>query len=194
MKSRERVHLSVSEAKKLAQNAIMSLGYDAEDCSIITEHVIDAALCGYEYSGLPKILNLADTPQAKQPKQKPRIVFETPVSARMDGGNSVGMLALARATDIVIEKARTSGFGLVSMGNSFTSGRSAHYMEKIARADMIGFLAVSSTRTVAPLGGMKAELGTNPIAFGIPVDGRDPLILDMGTAAFMASELFFSGV
>ena len=191
MTSTERIHLSVPAARELAQSAVEALGYDAQDSRVIADHMIDAALCGYEYSGLPKILNVADAPQAKQPKQKPRIVFETPVSARMDGGNSVGMLALARATDVVIEKARASGIGLVSMGNTFTSGRSAYYMEKIARADMIGFLAISSTRTVAPLGGAKAALGTNPIAFGLPVEGGNPLIFDMGTSAFMASELMF---
>jgi hypothetical protein len=28
------------------------IGYDAEEARIIADHVIDAALCGYEYSGL----------------------------------------------------------------------------------------------------------------------------------------------
>ena len=35
-------------------------GYDADDARILTDHVLDAALCGYEYSGLPKLLNVVD--------------------------------------------------------------------------------------------------------------------------------------
>ena len=37
-------------------------GYDEEDARILTDHVLDAALCGYEYSGLPKLLNVVDYP------------------------------------------------------------------------------------------------------------------------------------
>lgn len=55
--SQERVRLSVAEARELAEQALGGIGYDAEEARIVADHVIDAALCGYEYSGLPKILN-----------------------------------------------------------------------------------------------------------------------------------------
>jgi LDH2 family malate/lactate/ureidoglycolate dehydrogenase len=58
------------------------------------------------------------------------------------------------------------------------------------REGLVAMLATSGTRWVAPLGGRKRALGTNPIAFGLPTAGY-PLILDMGTSAFMASELMF---
>jgi L-2-hydroxycarboxylate dehydrogenase (NAD+) len=41
---------------------------------------------------------------------------------------------------------------------------------------------------VAPLGGTRPVLGTNPIAFGLP-GARDVVIFDMGTSAFMMTEL-----
>jgi LDH2 family malate/lactate/ureidoglycolate dehydrogenase len=40
---------------------------------------------------------------------------------------------------------------------------------------------------VAPLGGAKAALGTNPIAFGFPMED-DPLVIDLGTSAFMGTD------
>ena len=43
---------------------------------------------------------------------------------------------------------------------------------------------------VAPLGGARPVLGTNPIAFGFPLDG-DPLVIDLGTSAFMGTDLQF---
>jgi len=49
---------------------------------------------------------------------------------------------------------------------------------------------VAAPPMVAPLGGVKAALGTNPIAFGFPLDG-DPLVIDLGTSAFMGTELQF---
>ena len=56
--TRDRMRLSVAEARGLAEHALGKLGYDAEEARIVADHVIDAALCGYEYSGLPKILAL----------------------------------------------------------------------------------------------------------------------------------------
>ena len=68
------------------------------------------------------------------------------------------------------------------------SGRSAYYVEKIARAGLVGIHTASSSRMVAPLGGTRPALGTNPIAIGLPSAG-DPVVLDMGTSAFMMSEV-----
>jgi LDH2 family malate/lactate/ureidoglycolate dehydrogenase len=68
------------------------------------------------------------------------------------------------------------------------SGRNAYFVEMIAREGLVAIHTASSGGAVAPLGGVKPILGTNPIAFAIPT-GEGPLILDMGTSAFMATEL-----
>src|SRR5438128_3301962 len=39
--------------------------YEPEEARILADHVIDAALCGYEYSGLAKLLNVAEHPRFK---------------------------------------------------------------------------------------------------------------------------------
>ena len=61
------------------------------------DHVIDAALCGYEYSGLAKILNIPEHRRFAQPRQKMRLLHETEVSALYDGGNNIGMIAMYHA-------------------------------------------------------------------------------------------------
>ena len=48
--SAARVHLSIVEARTLSERAMRGIGYDAEEARILADHVIDAALCGYEYS------------------------------------------------------------------------------------------------------------------------------------------------
>ena len=81
----DRVRLSVDEARKVAARALERIGYDADEARIVADHVLDAALCGYEYSGLPKILNVAEHRRLRQPRRAMRAVHETPVSARFDG-------------------------------------------------------------------------------------------------------------
>ena len=188
--SAPRIHLSVAEARELGERAMRGIGYEPDEARILTDHVLDAALCGYEYSGLPKLLNVADHPRFKEPRRPLRALRETSVSVLLDGGNQSGMLGMYHATRAVIERAQRHGIALVGVNNIWMSGRSAYYVEMVARAGLIGIHTVAAHPMVAPLGGAKPALGTNPIAFGFPTDG-DPLVIDLGTSAFMGTDLQF---
>ena len=183
-----RIHLSVDEARSLGERAMRGIGYDAEEAAIVTDHVIDAALCGYEYSGLAKLLNVPEHRRWKLPRSAIKPLHETAVSALYDGGNNNGMLALYHIAKATIAKAAAHGIALVGVTNTWMSGRNAYFVEMIAREGLVAIHTASSGGAVAPLGGLKPILGTNPIAFAIPTDDG-PLILDMGTSAFMATEL-----
>ena len=183
-----RVHLSVDEARDLGERALRGIGYEPDEAAIVTDHVIDAALCGYEYSGLAKLLNVPEHRRFALPRQPMRLLRETEVSALYDGGNNVGMLAIYYAAKATIEKAKAHGIALVGVTDTWMSGRNAYFVEMIAREGLVAIHTASSGGAVAPLGGIKPILGTNPIAFGIPTE-EGPLILDMGTSAFMATEL-----
>lgn len=184
----DRVHLSVPEARVTAERALRGIGYEDEEARILADHMIDAALCGYEYSGLAKILNIPEHRRFHRPRRPLSIIRETGVSTLFDGGNNVGMLAMYHAAKAAIAKSAQHGFSLIGVTNSWMSGRSAYYCEMIAKADLVGVHTASSSRAVAPFGGSRAVLGTNPIAFGMPSD-QGPVVLDMGTSAFMGTEL-----
>lgn len=188
--SADRVRLSVDEASALATGALKKTGYDDEQATVIAAHVMDAALCGYEYSGLPKLLNVFEHKNLRQPRRRLKAVHETPVSAMIDGGNNCGMYTLMRAAEMAIARAQQQGFSVIGMNNSWVSGRGAIYVEAIARAGLIGIHTVSSTRHVAPPGAAKAAYGTNPLSFGFPTAG-EPFVIDLGTSAFMSTDLMF---
>ena len=185
-----RVKLSITEAQTLSEQVLQKIGYDAEEARMIADHVVDAALCGYEYSGLPKILNVAEHNLLKAPRRHMRALRETPNSALFDGGNNNGMVTMCRATQVAIAKARETGMAVVGVNNSWVSGRSAHYVEMVARAGMVGIHSVSSRAHVAAPGSKGPANGTNPIAFGFPTL-QEPFVIDMGTAAFMGTDLIF---
>jgi LDH2 family malate/lactate/ureidoglycolate dehydrogenase len=188
--SPDRIRLSVAEAREHSERALRGIGYDAEEARIIADHAIDAALCGYEYSGLAKLLNIPEHRRFKRPRGPMCVLRETDVSTLYDGGNNVGMLVMYHATRAAIEKAATRGVAIIGVTNSWMSGRSAYYVEMIAKADLVGIHTASSARSVAPFGGARAALGTNPIAFGMP-SSHGPVVFDMGTSAFMGTDRAF---
>jgi LDH2 family malate/lactate/ureidoglycolate dehydrogenase len=188
--SEHRVRLSATEAQALSEQVLANVGYDAEEARMIADHVVDAALCGYEYSGLPKILNVVEHRQLRQPRRPMRAIRETPTSVLFDGGNNNGMVTMNRATQVAIARAREHGTALVGVNNSWVSGRSAFYVEMVARAGLVGMHTVSSRIHVAAPGSRDPATGTNPIAFAFPTLD-EPLVIDLGTSAFMGTDLIF---
>ena len=186
--AQERINLSVPDARDLAEGALRGIGYDDHEARIVTDHVVDAALCGYEYSGLAKILNLPESRHFRLPRRPIKVLRETDVSIAFDGGNNVGMLALFHAAEATIRKAAAHGIALVSVTDAWMSGRSAYYVEMIANAGLVAIHTAASSPLVAPPGGTKAVLGTNPIAIAVP-SSREPIVLDIGTSAYMMTEV-----
>src|SRR6516225_9540322 len=186
----DRIRLSVAEAREHSERALRGIGYDAEEARIIADHVIDAALCGYEYSGLAKILNIPEHRRFRRPRQPIKVLRETELSTLYDGGNNVGMLVMYHAARAAIDKAAARGIAVIGVTNSWMSGRSAYYMEMVAGAGLVGMHTAASARSVAPFGGTRPVLGTNPIAFGLP-SSRGPVVFDMGTSAFMGTDLAY---
>ena len=175
------VTLSEHDARALGERALARIGFNAEEAAVITASLMDAEQCGYPALGLARILTIAEHVNFKKPRSAIRIEHETPVSARMDGGNYPGFYAVFRAAQLAIEKAKAHRFAVVGMHNSWLSGRSAYYAEMIARAGFASVHFACSGDVVAPLGGRKPVLGTNPIAFGLPGEPH-PFVLDMATA------------
>jgi LDH2 family malate/lactate/ureidoglycolate dehydrogenase len=58
----------------------------------------------------------------------------------------------------------------------------------IANAGLVAIHTAASSRLVAPPGGVRAVLGTNPIAIAVP-SARGPIVLDIGTSAYMMTEV-----
>ncbi|MGH8066891.1 MAG: Ldh family oxidoreductase [Candidatus Entotheonellia bacterium] len=182
------IRLSVTEATALGSRALHHLGFADDEVRVIVDQLIDNALCGYPFASLPRILAIARDVKTSQPRQPVRVVHDTPVSALLDGGNHVGYVAVYRAAQLAIDKARTHHFAVVGVYHSYYSGRNAYYMELIAKAGLVGIHLASGQPRVVPSGGTRPALGTNPLCFGFP-SAQGPVIFDMGTAALQWGEV-----
>ena len=182
------IRLGVDEARLLGEATLRRIGYPDDEAAIITDQLIDNALCGYRFASLPRILAIAEDEKTGQPRTAVRVIRETPVSALVDGGNKVGYVAAYRGAEIAIAKAKASGIAIVGVHNSYYSGRNAYYVEQIVRAGLVAIHTASAKPHVVPPGGRKAALGTNPFSIGFP-SANGPVIYDIGTASVMWGEV-----
>jgi LDH2 family malate/lactate/ureidoglycolate dehydrogenase len=182
------VRLSVADAAAIGQRALQRVGYSGEDAHIIVDQLIDNALCGYKFAGLPRILAIAGDEKTSAARTPVKIVHETPLSALMDGGNNVGYIVAYRAAEVAIRKAREHGIASVGAYNSYYSGRNAYFVEKVVREGYVCMHIASAKPRAVPPGAARPALGTNPLCFGFP-SANGPVIFDMGTAALMWGDI-----
>jgi uncharacterized oxidoreductase len=80
---------------------------------------------------------------------------------------------------------------MIGLRNCGHLGRVGDWAEMAAADGQVSlhFLNTSGAQRVAPFGGRDRRLSTNPISIGIPVDGGDPVIVDVTTSTVAEGKL-----
>jgi uncharacterized oxidoreductase len=86
----------------------------------------------------------------------------------------------------LITKAAVTGVACGTMRQAAHIGRVGEYSEMAAEKGMAAIICANghgSGQRVAPVGGIRGRLGTNPLSIGMPGGKEGPFILDFGTSA-----------
>jgi delta1-piperideine-2-carboxylate reductase len=176
----------------LAARVMTALGYDAGDASIVSDHLIDCELRGLSYGGLARAISIAERIERHGDRRRPvSLLHETPVSARLDGGDHIGYVVAHRATTVAIEKTEDAGIAVVGASDTWYTGMLSYYAEMAAARGLVSMIASNASPWVAPYGATEGRLGTNPICFGFP-SADEPIILDIGTSAIAHAEVLLA--
>jgi LDH2 family malate/lactate/ureidoglycolate dehydrogenase len=183
------MRLTIDAAASLARQALAALGYDADEASLIADHLLDCDLRGLPYGGLARIISIGERLARIGDRRAPmRIVRETPVSAQIDGGDQIGYLVAHRATRIAIDKAKAAGIAIVGANETWYTGMLSYYAEMMAADGLVSMMASNTSAWVAPHGASEGRFGTNPMCFGFP-GTADPVIWDVGTSAIIHADV-----
>ena len=120
---------------------------------------------------------------------KGRWVVDKQGTALYDAANGLGHYAGRVAMDRAVQKAADHGIAAVGVFNSTHFGMASYYMLSAVNQ---GFICLSQHKLdarMAPWGGRKPVLGTNPLAIGAPSNLPFPLILDMATSVVALGKL-----
>src|SRR5205807_2577674 len=109
--------------------------------------------------------------------------------ALVDGHNGMGQVAGDYAMRLAIAKARAHDLAAVAVRNSNHYGIAGYYAMLALEHDLIGLSLTNSSPLVAPTGGRRAMVGTNPIAVAVPTGDGRPFVLDMATSTVPVGRL-----
>ena len=181
----ETITIPVDDLRDFLTRIFAAAGCDAENARMNAQGVIEADLHGHHIQGTDHIYSTVRELRAGRlnGRAKPKIVKETAATARVEGDGGTGHVTGVFATELAIAKAREAGIGCVGLvggGDIFMLG---YYVEMIARTGLVGMTFTNTFPIrVHPAGGIDPLLGTNPLAFGFPVAGGDPIIIDLATS------------
>jgi len=93
------------------------------------------------------------------------------------------MVTSVFAMRLAMDKARACGVGYVGVRNSCHFGAAGYYASLAAERDMIGLAMANDIPSVTAPGARGAVTGSNPLAYAVPTDSGQPILLDMATSA-----------
>ena len=91
--------------------------------------------------------------------------------------------AFAAGLDLAVDTARENGVATLAVANAHTCTSLGFFTEQIAARGLIAIGMTNASPVVAPPGGNKAVIGTNPIAMTVPGDGAPAMHFDFSTSA-----------
>ncbi len=181
------MHISVTDARELAETFLTKSGMSETDAAIIADILLEAELRGRKTHGFIRLTGIKNRYEQGK-RTEIQVDMEAGMCVRIDGGNQPGYLVAYRAMEIAIERAKRNGASIVGVYNTSHCGMAGYYVDMARKADIVGLLFADCLPRITPEGGTEALLGTNPIAVGIP-SNTVPILFDMSTAAITNGDL-----
>ncbi|MBL8328261.1 MAG: malate/lactate/ureidoglycolate dehydrogenase [Rubrivivax sp.] len=165
---------------------VRGFGSEPAEVDAVVGNLIEANLQGHDSHGIGMLPRYADAflEGNLKPNAHVQVLLDAGALLRLDGCAGFGQVVGQEAMALGIERARQLGSCVVALGQAHHLGRIGAWAEQVAQAGLVSihFVNVIARAIVAPHGGSDARFGTNPFCVGIPLQGRDPVLLDFATS------------
>jgi LDH2 family malate/lactate/ureidoglycolate dehydrogenase len=178
--------IGAPELRELTARVLEAAGSPAEIAASVAGSLVLANLRGVDSHGVMRVSEYLGYIRDGRldPTATPAVTVEGPV-VRVDGRRAFGQIAGREAALAASEQARKLGVSLAVVSNVKHVGRVGEIVELCAAAGCIGIAFCNGGPPgglVAPYGGRRRALATNPLAYAFPVGDRAPVVADFSTS------------
>lgn len=171
---------------KAIQALVRGYGSDPTEVDLVTSNLIGANLTGHDSHGIGML------PRYTESFLEGGLIPNAHVATRLDHGALIGLDGCSgfgqvvghEAMLIANKRAKEQGCCIMALSNAHHLCRIGAWAEMAIAEGLISihFVNVMSDPAVAAWDGSDARFGTNPFCVGIPMKGRDPVLLDFATS------------
>lgn len=185
------VTMTLGEVDTLARRVLTQHGLRGDHVDAVARTIVAGERDGSASHGVYRLLVAVNTLRTGKvdPVIEPVITRPAPALVKADAGGAFAQLAIERALPVLVDSARTNGIAALAVNHCIHFAALWPEVEMVVAEGLVALATTPSHAWVAPAGGHRPLLGTNPIAFGWPRPGGTPFVFDFATSAAARGEI-----
>ncbi|MFT4959872.1 MAG: (2R)-3-sulfolactate dehydrogenase (NADP+) [Paracoccaceae bacterium] len=184
--------LSLSEIEDLSFRALVTSGTSIENARRLAIATAATEADGVASHGLAYIPIYCEHVLCGKVdgQAKPVLAQPRPGLITVDAATGFAHSAIDVGFEKLIPLAREQGIAALSIRNSYNCGVLGYHTYRLAKAGLVGIGFTNAPASIAPSGGHKPVVGTNPISIAAPgEDGEPAILIDQSASAIAKSEV-----
>ena len=169
-------------------------GMPEDDARLVADTLVQADLWGHQSHGVLRLGWYLDRIRngVMKPRTDPQFVVDGGAIALIDGHDGVGHVLTMLATREAVKRAKAHGIGCVGVRYSNHFGTCMYYTLTAAREGCVAFLTTNGGPAMAPWGGRRKIIGTNPWSVAAPAGDRAPFVVDMANTGVARGKIYLA--
>jgi LDH2 family malate/lactate/ureidoglycolate dehydrogenase len=123
---------------------------------------------------------------------EPTFAVDANAVAVVDAADGIGQVATQFAAREAIRRAKAHGVSAVAVRNSNHFGTCMYYTRMAAAEGCVMMLATNGGPAIAPWGGRRKIIGTNPWSISCPAGKHPPLMMDMANTGVARGKIYLA--
>src|ERR1700761_4656409 len=169
-------------------------GMQQPDARLCADTLVQADLWGHQSHGVMRLSWYAARLKVGvcNPKAQPEITVDAGGLALINGHDAMGQVLAAKAAQEAVRRAKAHGIAAVGIQNSNHFGTALYFTLMAAGQGCVAFLAPNASPAMAPWGGRKKIVGTNPWSWACPAGSRPPMVLDIANTGVARGKVYLA--
>jgi (2R)-3-sulfolactate dehydrogenase (NADP+) len=180
------VRLSVQQARKLIRDALVGAGTATQNARYFTEAILDTELSGLDGHGFYWLqYYCAHVKSGKVDGQaRPLLKRLSPVSFMVDANRGFAHPAIELGFKALVPATKNFGIAALAISKSYSGATLGYHTGILAKQGLLAFGFTNAMPAIAPVGGRKPVIGTNPLSFAVPGKrGTIAFLIDQSSSA-----------
>jgi len=182
----KQLRLSPKAARNLIFVALTGAGTLARNAGYFADAILDTELSGLEGHGFYWLQFYCEHVRSGKVdgRAAPQVKILSPVALRVDAKRGFAHPAIEKGFLKLIPAAKKNGIAGMAVHNSYNAATLGYHTGYLAKRGLLAFGFTNSTPAIAPAGGRKPVIGTNPISVAVPGKaGKIAFLIDQSASA-----------